>query len=132
MAAISAYVIFPLLGVNVGVKNCLLHAAKPVTVFNTVMGPKPAPAGTVTVKFVALAAVTCAFVAPKITILPVTVVLKPLPVIVIVVPTAALAGLKEFIIGCAVIFIKPRNEMHNNKYFKIAGIFYLKLVINVH
>ena len=103
-----------------------------ITVFNTVMGPKPAPAGTVTVKFVALAAVTCAFVAPKITILPVTVVLKLLPVSVIVVPAAAVAGLKEFIIGCEVILIRPNKEMHNNKYFKIAGIFYLKLVINAH
>ena len=106
--------------------------AKPVVIFKTVIGPKLALVGTVTVNLVAVAAVTVAFVAPKITILLVGTKLKPVPVIITVVPTGALAGENELIIGCADILIKHNNEMNNNKCFKIAGILFSKLVINIH
>ena len=118
------------MGLKVGVKNVELLAAKPVTVFNTLIGPKLAPAGTITVKLLTLAAVTIAFVAPKITILLVVIALKLLPVIVTEIPIGPFAGPNEFIIGCADILIKPSIEMYNNKYLKIAGVLYLKLVIN--
>ena len=61
------------------------------------MGALVAPVGTVTVKEVAVAAVTVAIVLPKYTILLAAVVLKPVPVMVILEPTTPLAGLKEAI-----------------------------------
>ena len=91
--------------------------------------PKLAPAGTFTVKLFELAAVTVAFVAPRKTILLFIIVLKPVPVIVTIVPAAPLEGVNELIIGCAVILIKPSNKIYNNRYFKTAGILYLKLSI---
>src|SRR5476651_1753064 len=63
------------------------------------MGWYVAPAGTVTVKLVVLAAVTVAMVAPKNTILLVVVVLKLVPVMVTDVPTGPLAGVNEVIVG---------------------------------
>ncbi len=126
LAEISETLILLILGLNVGVKNLVLPAAKAVLVFKTVIGPKLALAGTVTVKLTVLAALTVALVAPKKTILLAAVVLKPVPVIVTVAPTAPLAGVNELIVGCAVILIKPNNKMHSNKCFKIAGIFCIK------
>ena len=93
----------PLLGSKVGVKLLLLYASKPVVVFKTVMGAKVAPVGTVTVSCVAVAAVTVAAVAPKITMLLAGVVLKPVPVMVSVVPVAPEVGVKEVMVGgCAI------------------------------
>lgn len=102
MGAISVVVILPLLGVKVGLKNWVLYAAKVVAVFSTVMGAKVAPVGTVTLKLVAVAAVTVALVAPKKTTLLTAVVLKLVPVMVTVAPTAALVGVKEVMVGWAV------------------------------
>src|SRR5476651_382201 len=63
------------------------------------MGWYVAPAGTVTVKLVALAAVTVAMVAPKNTILLVVVALKLVPVMVTGVPTGPLDGVNEVMVG---------------------------------
>ena len=61
------------------------------------------PKGTVTVKEVAVAAVTLAFTAPKKTMLFDGVVLKLVPLIVTDVPTGPEAGEKELIVGWAKI-----------------------------
>jgi hypothetical protein len=95
LAEISAVVILLLFGLNVGLKNWVLYAAKLVPVFKTVIAPKVAPVGTVTVKLVAVAAVTVARVAPKNTMLLAGVVLKPVPVMVTVAPTAPLVGVRK-------------------------------------
>ena len=58
-----------------------------------------APTGTVTVRLVGLAAVTVAIVAPKKTILLAGVALKPVPVMVMDVPTGPLDGLNDVITG---------------------------------
>jgi hypothetical protein len=50
---------------------------------------------------VVVAAVTAAFTGPKYTILLAAVALKPVPVMVTVIPTAPLAGEKLLMIGCA-------------------------------
>ena len=68
-------------------------------VFKTVIAACVAPVGTVTVKLVEFAAVTVARVAPKKTMLLAAVVLKSVPVIVTVAPTAPLIGVKEVIVG---------------------------------
>ena len=73
--------------------------------FNSVIGPKVAPVGTVTVKLVVLATVTVALVAPKNTILLAAEILKLVPVMVIVVPAAPLIGVKELIVGWAIVVI---------------------------
>lgn len=62
-----------------------------------------APAGTVTVNDVAVAAVTVAFAAPKYTILFAAVVLKLVPVIVTDVPIVPEAGENEVMVGGAMI-----------------------------
>lgn len=74
-----------------------------------------APAGTNTDKLVALAMETVALVAPKNTILLAAVVLKPVPVIVTVVPTGPLAGVKEVIKGCANVFCETKKSNKNVK-----------------
>src|SRR5471032_2209511 len=63
------------------------------------MGWYVAPAGTVTVRLVVLAAVTVAMVAPKNTMLLVVVALKLVPVMVTDVPTGPLAGVNEVMVG---------------------------------
>jgi hypothetical protein len=63
------------------------------------MGAKVAPAGTVTVTLVAVAAVTVARVAPKNTILSVVVVLKLVPVRITASPGFAKAGENEAMVG---------------------------------
>ncbi len=70
-----------------------------------------APAGTVTVKLIVVPDVTVAFTAPKYTTLLAGTALKFVPVIVTIVPTVPLEGVKELIVGCAVAFtaIKRRN-----------------------
>ena len=86
-----------------------------VPVFNSVIGANVAPVGTVTVKLVVVAAVTVALVAPKNTILLAAVVLKLVPVIVTVAPTAALVGVKEVMVGgwacIAVVLAKRQKSM---------------------
>jgi hypothetical protein len=66
------------------------------------MRPVVVPLGTCVVMLVDVEAVTVAAVPLKLTVLPAGVVLKPAPWMVIVAPTIALAGLKEFIIGGAI------------------------------
>jgi hypothetical protein len=104
-------VILPLVGVNVGLKNWVLYAAKLVAVFKTVIAPYLAPVGTATVKLVSVALLTIAWVAPKNTMLLAAVLLKPVPVRVTVAPTPALAlvGVKEVMVGtCAQdLVLKP-------------------------
>jgi len=63
----------------------------------TVMGPVVAPAGTVTVSCVALAALTVACVPLKRTVFWLGVALKPTPEMVTVVPTGPCPGLKSAI-----------------------------------
>jgi hypothetical protein len=106
-------VILLLFGLNVGLKNWVLYAAKLVAVFKTVIAPKVAPVGTVTVKLVAVAAVTVARVAPKNTMLLADVVLKPVPVRVTVAPTAPLVGVKEVMVGavCANPIWEVKNKI---------------------
>ena len=60
-----------------------------------------APEGTVTVKEVAVAAVTVAFILPKNTIFNDGVVLKPLPFMVTDVPTLPETGVNELMEGTA-------------------------------
>ncbi len=60
-----------------------------------------APAGTVTVKEVAVAALTVAFILPKYTIFNDGVVLNPLPFMVTDVPTLPDTGVNELIAGWA-------------------------------
>ena len=67
-----------------------------------------APNGTVTVKLVALAAVTTAFVAPKKTMFWAGVVLKPVPVMVTLLPMAPDSGEKEVMEG---IYFKVPAEV---------------------
>ena len=82
--------------------------------FKTVMGALVAPIGTNTVKLVALAAVTIALVAPKNTILLEAVLLKLVPVIVTVAPTAPEEGLKEVMVGgAASTCLKPIKTNRN-------------------
>jgi hypothetical protein len=68
-------------------------------VFNSVKGEKVAPGGTVTTKLVLVAELTVARVAPKNTILLAGVGLNNDPVMVTILPTAALVGVKEVIVG---------------------------------
>ena len=88
-----------LLGLNVGRNGFFDALVRYVETFKTVMGSYVAPTGTVTVKLVAVAVVTVAFVAPNFTLLFAAVVLKLVPVMVIVVPGAPLVGEKEVIVG---------------------------------
>jgi hypothetical protein len=67
-----------------------------------------APAGTVTVRDVAEAAVTSAFIPPINTVLFAAVVLKLAPVMVTEVPTGPDPGEKELMTGCAMVF----NDIH--------------------
>ncbi len=69
--------------------------------FVTVIGAYVAPGGTVTVKDVALAAITVARMLPKKTKLPAGFVLKLLPLIVTEAPKGADSGLMEVITGAA-------------------------------
>jgi len=134
-ASKSAGVILPLLGLNMGLKNLLLLAAKVVTELSTVIGAKVAPVGTITDKLVADAVVTIAFVAPKNTMLFAVVVLNPLPVIVTNNPTAPFAGLKDEMLGaCAFsfIFIKEINKINiATPIFMLVSIviFFMVLII---
>ena len=68
------------------------------------MGWKVAPAGTVTVNAVVVAAVTFAFTDPINTMLLDGVALKLVPVMVTEVPTGPDAGENELIVGCARLF----------------------------
>jgi hypothetical protein len=99
LAPRSEVVILPLVGLNVGLKNWVLYAAKLVSVFKTVIAPYLAPVGTVTVKLVSVALLTVARVAPKNTMLLAAVLLKPVPVRVTVAATLALVGVKEVMVG---------------------------------
>ena len=65
----------------------------------TLTVPVAAPEGTVTVKLVAVAAVTVAWVVPNRTTLLAGVVLKFVPVMVTVVPTGPLVGVKLLMVG---------------------------------
>ena len=98
-------VILPLFGIKVGRKNAWLYAAKPVPVFKTVIAACVAPLGTVTVKLVALDAVTFARVVPKNTMSLAAVVLKLVPVMVTVALTAPLIGVKDVIVGEADVLV---------------------------
>ncbi len=64
-----------------------------------------------TVKLVVVAAVTVAFTPPKNTMFFAGTELKFVPVIITLVPTGPLEGVKELIVGCAVALnvIKRRN-----------------------
>ena len=68
-----------LFGENVGLKNLVLNAVKPVIVFCTVIGEKDDAAGNLTVKLFEVAANTFALVEPKKTLLLVGVVLNKEP-----------------------------------------------------
>jgi hypothetical protein len=80
----------------------------------TVIGWKLAPVGTVTLREVELAVVTAAFTDPKKTILADGVLLKLVPLMVTVEPTAPECGLKSLMTGCANA-IKGRNSIVNRK-----------------
>ncbi len=71
----------------------------PVAVLITVTGAALAPEGTVTESEVAVAVCTVALLAPKKTDLEAAVVLKLVHMIVTVVPTAALEGVKPEMVG---------------------------------
>ena len=73
------------------------------------MGSWVAPWGTATVSEVVVATVTLALTAPKKTMLLEGVLLKFVPVIVTVVPTAPVAGAKELRSGCACSWLKNRK-----------------------
>jgi hypothetical protein len=85
---------------TITVKSPVLVAENALVV--TDMRPVVVPLGTCVVMLVDVEAVTVAAVPLKLTVLPAGVVLKPAPWMVIVAPTIALAGLKEFIIGGAI------------------------------
>ena len=80
----AASVVFT--GANTGVKLAALYAANVVVVLSSVTGAYVAPAGTVTVRLVAVAAVTVARVAPKNTMLLAGEASKLVPVMVTVAP----------------------------------------------
>ena len=83
-------------------ENCeALIPATPLTV--TDIGPDVAPEGTLTVMLVEVEAVTVAGVPLNVTVLLAGVELKLVPVIVIVVPTAPLPGLKLVMVGDGII-----------------------------
>jgi hypothetical protein len=91
--------------------------------------------GTVTVKLVAVAAVTVARVAPKNTMLLAAVLLKPVPVRVTVAPTTPLVGVKEVMVGaCAQdLVLKPSPTERKIKsmicFIKVLLSFILLLFI---
>jgi hypothetical protein len=100
---------------NVTKNGFELTALKPVPVFKTVIKRFVAPAGTVTVKLFADAALTVALVAPKKTILLVVVVLNPVPEILTVVPIIPLVGLKLLKVGCAIAYKTLNNRLNVKK-----------------
>lgn len=83
--------------VKVVINGLAEYAVRPVVISVTEMGLYVAPTGTVTLSEVEVAADTFAIVAPKNTILLEGVVLKLVPVITTVVPTAPEVGVKEVI-----------------------------------
>ena len=85
-------------------------ADRPLVVFITVIGAEPAPRGTFTDMEVAVALTTVARLAPKNTALEAEVVLKLVPVIVTVAPTAALAGVKPVMVGTCAFSKKEENR----------------------
>ena len=89
-----------MVGAIVTVKFDVLTAMNELTV--TVMLPVVAPAGTVVVMLVVVAAVTMAAVPLNLTVLLAGVVLKFVPVIVTVVPTEPPVGVKLFIAGATI------------------------------
>jgi hypothetical protein len=77
--------------------------------------------GTVTVKVVAVAAVTVARVAPKNTMLLAAVLLKLVPVRVTVAATLALVGVKEVMVGtCAQELVLKPNPIESKIKRKIC------------
>jgi hypothetical protein len=72
-----------------------------------IVPPVVTPLGTVTVKAVAVALVTVAAVPANLTMLLAAVVEKPVPVIVIVPPTAKVVGLNEEYVGAATTVTVP-------------------------
>jgi hypothetical protein len=97
------------------------YPLKPVTLSSTDIGWKVAPDGTVTVKLVVIPVVIAALTAPKYTMLLAGTALKFVPVIVTLVPTGPLEGVKELIVGCAVAFTAIKRKKANNVLRK-AGI----------
>lgn len=87
--------------------------------------PVVAPAGTVTVRLFALAAVTVAFVAPKKTMLFAAVVLKLLPLMVTEAPTAPFAGPNELIAGAVpaakALLAEKRIKAQNKNSLFVKG-----------
>ena len=96
-----------------------------------------APAGTVAVNEVAVAAVTFAFTPPINTILLACVALKFVPVIVTVVPTGPDTGEKELIAGCAKLcndihtVSKKRTRLFSRKSVLVTGLVFIDWVIDV-
>jgi hypothetical protein len=76
----------------------------------TVTGAAFAPEGTVTESEVAVALTTAALLCPKNTALDANVVLKFVPVMVTVVPTAPLAGEKPVMVGTCAISKKAEKR----------------------
>ena len=96
------------------------YAVSPLAV--TVMGLQFAPAGAVTVRLVAVAAVTLARTAPKKTILFDAVELKLVPVIVTVVPMGPELGLNDVIVGCAITHVKKHDPIISIKKILICAV----------
>ena len=82
---------------KVGSKNALEYATKPFTV--SVTGAWVAPAGTSTVRFVALALVTTPCTAPKRTLLLAATGEKPSPLMFTTMPVTPVEGLTAVITG---------------------------------
>src|SRR5471032_380786 len=89
------------------------------------MGWYVAPAGTVTVKLVVLAAVTVAMVAPKNTMLLAVVVLKLVPVMVTDVPTGPLAGVNDVTGGAWAIARAAKKKAITIRGSVLVKIFFM-------
>ena len=81
-----------------------------MVVFITVIGAEAAPIGTLTDMEVAVELTTVALLPPKNTAFDTAVVLKLVPVMVIVVPAAPLAGEKPVMVGTCAFSKKEENR----------------------
>jgi hypothetical protein len=85
-----------------------------------------APAGTVTVRLVLVAALTAARVAPKNTTLLVVVVLKLVPVMVTEAPTTPVNGVNDVMVGtcaCNDLIAKKLRQPNNKRKENFTGSF---------
>jgi hypothetical protein len=116
LAGVKLVMAGALVDVVVTVKSLVDVAATLFTV--TTILPVVAPVGTVTVSCVAVAAVTVAAIPLKVTVLAEAVVLKFVPVIITVVPTTPLVGVKLVMVGDTVVVVSSSSLLQADTMHK--------------